>query len=435
MNINKYITPSSRNVATLMSGTVISQVIAILVSPILTRIYSPDDYGVFGVYASIVGIVGVIITLKFDAAILLPKNNGQAISLKKLTQRIVLIGSLLSLLVLVIFKNKILTILNTPELGYWILLTIISIYSLGLFNLFNAMLNRFKDYKAIATSKISKTTGTTLSQLGIGFFNFGFVGLILGKVVGDILSLITSKVLLNRNNIYRAEAIQTEDSSNWNTLVNEYQEFPKVTVPRALMNTMTANFPVFILSAFFLSSVVGNFTQSLKITYLPVTIVGASTYEVFSKKVTEVYNNGHSIYNVSIKTAIKLSIIGFIPFLTLLIFAPKIFAFVFGIEWYDAGRYTQLLAPYLYLVFITSPLAYLPILLGQQKKALIIDLVHLILRISALFIGVLFNKSDLAIGLFSLVGLMVVLYTLFWFLHIAKNTHNLKDKITPVSHN
>ena len=86
-----------------MSGTVISQIIAILVSPILTRIYSPDDYGVFGVYASIVGIVGVIITLKFEAAILLPKDNGKAIRLKNLTQRIVLIGSLLSLIILVIF--------------------------------------------------------------------------------------------------------------------------------------------------------------------------------------------------------------------------------------------------------------------------------------------------------------------------------------------
>lgn len=427
MKINKYITPSSRNVATLISGTVISQFIAILVSPILTRIYSPDDYGVFGVYASIVGIVGVIITLKFDAAILLPKENGKAIRLKNLTQRIVLIGSLFSLLVLVIFKNQILTILNTPELGYWVLLTIISISSLGFFNLFNAMLNRYKDYKAIAASKISKTTGTTLSQLGIGFFNFGFVGLILGKVIGDIISLITSKVLLNRNSVYSAEAKHTEYSSNWNKLVNEYQEFPKVTVPRALLNTMTSNFPIFILSAFFLSSVVGNFTQSLKVTYLPVTIIGASTYEVFSKKVTEVYNSGQSIYNISIKTTIKLSILGFIPFLTLIIFAPKIFAFVFGIEWYDAGRYTQLLAPYLYLVFITSPLAYLPILLNQQKKALIIDLIHLILRVFTLFIGVLSNKSDLAIGLLSLAGLMVVSYTLFWFLQIAKNTHNLND--------
>lgn len=427
MNINKYITPSSRNVATLISGTVISQFIAILVSPILTRIYSPDDYGVFGVYASIVGIVGVIITLKFDAAILLPKENGKAIRLKNLTQRIVLIGSLFSLLVLVIFKNQILTILNTPELGNWVLLTIISISSLGFLNLFNAMLNRYKDYKAIATSKISKTTGTTLSQLGIGFFNFGFVGLILGKVIGDIISLITSKILLNRNSVYSAEAKHTEYSSNWNKLVNEYQEFPKVTVPRALLNTMTSNFPIFILSAFFLSSVVGNFTQSLKVTYLPVTIIGASTYEVFSKKVTEVYNSGQSIYNISIKTAIRLSILGFIPFLTLTIFAPKIFAFVFGIEWYDAGRYTQLLAPYLYLVFITSPLAYLPILLDQQKKALIIDLVHLILRVFTLFIGVLFNKSDLAIGLLSLAGLMVVSYTLFWFLQIAKNIHNLND--------
>ena len=190
---------------------------------------------------------------------------------------------------------------------------------------------------------------------------------------------------------------------------------------------MTSNFPIFILSAFFLSSVVGNFTQSLKVTYLPVTIIGASTYEVFSKKVTEVYNSGQSIYNISIKTAIKLSTLGFIPFLTLIIFAPKIFAFVFGIEWYDAGRYTQLLAPYLYLVFITSPLAYLPILLNQQKKALIIDLIHLILRVFTLFIGVLSNKSELAIGLLSLAGLMVVSYTLFWFLQIAKNTHNLND--------
>jgi len=240
----------------------------------------------------------------------------------------------------------------------------------------------------------------------------------LGRVLGDFITFFTSYFLLRKESRFK-QTVQTTTKS-LKEIASEYKEFPKITALHTFFNTVSASLPILILASYFTSDIVGNFNQSIKIAFLPVTLISASTYQVFSRKVTESVNENKDIYPLVLETIKKLLIIGLIPFTILLIFAPWLFDFVFGDSWRVAGEYTQLLVPYIFLVFIVSPLSYLPILRNKQRKAFIIEVIYMTFRILGLFIGIYFDSVLLAIGLYSLTGFLVQLYNLNWFLSLAK---------------
>ncbi|MEQ9090351.1 MAG: oligosaccharide flippase family protein [Balneola sp.] len=415
--IERFIGSSSKNVLILMTGTIFSQLISLFISPILTRIYTPEEYGILGVFGSFISIFAAIASLKFDAAVLLPKKDSVALKLIKLSSIIIIIVGLIALLALLFFQDFVLDLINTPKLKNYIYLSVISIWSIGFFNLFKSLLNRFESYKSIAYSTVSKSITSTSSQLGLGLLNFGFKGLVFGRVIGDAFSFFTSYFFLKKESRFTSNL---EEPKTLKMIALEYQEFPKVTALHTFFNTVSASFPILILASFFTADVVGNFNQSIKIAFLPITLISASTYQVFSRKVTENLNTDKNIYNVTIETIKKLTLLGLIPFLVLMIFAPWLFDFIFGDQWRVAGEYTQLMVPYIFLVFIVSPLAYLPILRNKQRKAFLIEIIYLFLRIIALLIGVYFNNAYLAIGLYSLSGFLVQTYNLNWFFKLAK---------------
>jgi len=399
----------------------ISQIIAILISPILTRIYTPEDYGLLGIYAAFVAMTSTIASGKFDAALLLPKKDSNAVQLFRLCYRILLVFVLIILMLQLLFSQWFLELLNATSLSSYFFFTVISVFFLGGFFIHTNLLNRFKRYKGLATAKVSRTSGTSVGQLGFGFLGFGFTGLIFGRLVGEGLGFIVSRFFVERAPRYKAGKIET-DIKPYKELINTYQDFPKITAFHAFTNSAASSLPAFILISFFSSTVVGWFNQCIKVTFLPITLISASTYQVFSQKVTELHNNNKCVRKITIETVQKLGLLGLLPFLFLLFFAPQAFAFVFSEEWRVAGEYARLLVPYLFMVFIVSPLAYLPILFGEQAKSFRIELVYLVLRTSSLLVGVYFNDPYLAIGLYGLAGFLTLSYVLTWYLKLSKRT-------------
>ena len=240
--LQSFLNTSSKNVLTLMSGTMIAQAILILSSPILTRLYTPEEYGILGIYSSFVSILAVIASLKFDAALLLPKKDDNAIQLFRLSLLIILGISILITFFLFFFEDIFLDLTNTPELKAYIYLGVLSIILIGLFNVFNSLMNRFGKYTGMATAKIVKSSGTTFGQLGFGFGQLGFKGLIFGRLIGDFLAFFATLFILSKEE--RFDLKKKQDSKSIFDISKEYKEFPKITASHALFNTISSAFPV-----------------------------------------------------------------------------------------------------------------------------------------------------------------------------------------------
>lgn len=418
MKLNLFENRFYKDVLTLIGGTGFAQLFPILISPFLTRLFSPSDFGLYAFYTACIAIIAVGATGRYELALLLPKSHKNAKNLAVFSCIIVFAVSLITFIFFFFFEDPILSFFGFETYSYLIYIIPFGIMFLALFQIFNYLLNRLKIYEAIALAKITRSFGAATSQVGFGILGFTVYGLVFGKLIGDFFGVIYAYWHVNKNSILKSEKLEWQ---RMKFLGKKYNEFPKINTPHALTNTSSSNLPNFMLAGLFSTSIAGYYNLSHRICFAPIQLISNSVNQVFSRSVTERYNNNTKIRQYSKSILMKLSLIAILPFSLLLFFGPMIFEFVFGSEWGVAGIYAQILTPFLYFVFITSPFTYIPILLDQQRKAFIIDIIYLALRSSALLIGFLLNEPFIAIASYSLVGVLIQSYLLYWIFSLIKN--------------
>ncbi|WP_340104027.1 oligosaccharide flippase family protein [Rhodohalobacter sp. 8-1] len=408
-----------KNVVTLIGGTGVAQIIPIAISPVLTRIYSPDEFGLLAFYASFVAIIGVVATGRYEMAILIPDSLRKAKNLAAFSFLIVGVVAALSFIILALFGNIILDFLGFGEFTLLSFLIPAGILLIASFQVFIYLLNRIKNYKGIATAKITRSFGGSGFQLLFGYTGLTTYGLIIGKLIGDVLSTIYGWWLTQKaERLKRIPLIWLDmKKESW-----MYREFPKVNAPHALTNTSSSNLPNILLAAFFSPAIAGFYSLSHRVCFAPITLISSSVQQVYSRSLTEKHNDEKNIHTFTVSVFKQLAIIGIIPFGILLIFAPDLFELIFGENWREAGVYSQILTPFLFLVFVISPLTYVPLLLNRQRKAFLIDIIYLVLRVLALGAGLWLGSVIIAIIAFSAVGVLVQIYLLFWILSLTKST-------------
>jgi len=409
-----------KDVFTLMGGIGIAQVIPIAVSPILTRLYTPEEFGLLAFYAAWIAIIGVVATGRYEMAILIPDSDSKAKNLAAFAVLLVAAAFLITLFVFLLFGKDIIAYLGFEGFDLLIILIPAGVLGIALFQVFIYLLNRTRDYKGMATTKIGRSGGGSAVQLLLGYASFSTYGLLFGKLFGDLISTAYGWWLSRKNE--RLKDLQLD----WGEMKNQaktYREFPKVNAPHALTNTSSSSLPNILLASFFSSGIAGFYSLSHRICFAPVQLISSSVQQVYSRTLTERYNRDQEIHDFSISVCKQLSLAAVVPFGILLLFAPSLFEFVFGESWREAGVYSQILTPFLFMVFIVSPLTYIPLLLNEQRKAFKIDIVYLILRVAALTGGLLAGSAWIAIAAFSAVGVAVQLYLLFWILSLTKTAN------------
>jgi len=410
-----------KDVATLVGGTGIAQALPILISPILTRIYTPDQFGILAFYMAVIAVVAVASTGRYEMAILLPRKNSAAYNLAGFSTILALGVSFVFFIVLMLFGDDILDLFGFGSMPVLYYAIPAGIFALGLFQISTFLLNRIKKYNELATAKIARSGGVSVGQLIFGFAGFPTFGLVYGKLVGELCSaLYATKDASFKNSrlswiVMKAEAIT-------------YREMPKVNAPHAVSNTLSNQLPNIVLAGFFSPAIAGFYNLSYRICYAPVMLISSSVYQVYSRSVSEYQKKGEDIHHFTVSIVKKLALTAIIPFTVLLIVAPPLFEFIFGSPWRVAGFYTQLLAPMLFLVFIVSPVTYIPVLLGYQRKAFFLDVLYLVLRTGVLFAGYYLGSATIAIAAFSGVGVLFQIYLLLWLLSLTRN-HNFEKEL------
>lgn len=413
----------SKNVLTLMTGTTIAQAIPIAISPILTRIYTPEDFGVLALFVAITAIFGSIANGRYELAIMLPKKDEDAINIFALGFIITSCMSLLLLILVVVFNDNLTTLLGNKDISFWLYFVPISVFFTGLFNILNYFNNRRKNYKDLRNATILKSIVLAIIQLIVGFVKSGATGL----VTGSLISNMFANMKLLKNILKDNLLISNISKLKIIALSRRYKKFPKFDIFSTLSNTLSSQLPIILLSSFFNSTVTGFYSLSLRILVLPMSLIGSSIGQVFLQQSSTKKNDLIFLKKLTKNTFIKLFIIGFIPISIVGVYGDYIFTFVFGTNWTIAGQYAQILSIWIFFVFVMSPLSTLFITLEKQKIFFIFNISILIARILAFLIGYyIFNNAFQTILLYSLVG------TLFWLwlmLYIFKLVNILLKEI------
>lgn len=384
--INTYFAKNSfaGNVATLTTGTVIAQVFSGLLSPVLSRLYSPDDYGLFALFQSLTGIIAVIITARYEMAIVLPKEDKEAINILSISVFFTIGVTILTLLAVIFLNTPISYLMGNVLIGIWLYFLPLSIFLSGVYQVLNYWSNRKDRYKAISVSKVTQSVTTSSLSWGMGIYNAGVFGLVISSLIGQIFSTIS----LFYNNIKEILTLKKFISKeNMIIQAKEHKDFPRYSLPNALLDTFSIQLPIIIIMHLYSSYTVGLYSFALKVLSIPISLIAASVGQVFFKKFTDVINNKEDGKKLLKKTWWNLGVIGILPSLIILIWGADIFKFVFGPKWYDAGRIASIIMPMLFFMFLSSPSSSAFIVLRIQHIGLIITIICLICRPLMLYIG------------------------------------------------
>ena len=168
----------SKNVLTLMTGTTIAQAIPIAISPILTRIYTPEDFGVFALFIAVTSIFGSIASGRYELAIMLPKKDEDAVNIFVLGLIITCFITIILFILMILFNDYLTKLLGNEEISFWLYFVPLTVFFTGLWNLLNYYNNRKKNYKDIANAIVVKSIVLVIFQLIVGLLKHGVIGLI-----------------------------------------------------------------------------------------------------------------------------------------------------------------------------------------------------------------------------------------------------------------
>ena len=372
----------SRNILTLMTGTTIAQAIPIAISPILTRIYTPEDFGVFALYLSVVMLFASLVAGRYELAILLPKRNGHAKFIMLASVIIGLFVSLILLFFIILFIDDIVIILKSESIRFWLYLAPFNVFLMSVINSLNYWFNREKNYRVISSSSVVRSSVQGFSNIVLGFFAKIPAGLILGTFLGGVTSLY---FILKKGGLVIDR--ETFNKPRIFVLLKKYIRFPKYMIASGLLENLSSQMPVFLIGALFSTSFVGFFSLSQRIIRVPIMLIGSSIGQVFRQQASYDLNEYGTCRPVFIKTLKSLVYISTIPFLAFYFLAPDFFALVFGSEWRVAGDYAQIMTVLFYLQFITSPVSSMFMIAQKQNYDLYMQIYLLISVISSFYLG------------------------------------------------
>lgn len=408
-----------KNIGKLFGASFISQLIPFIILPVLTRIYSPEDFGFWAYFLSLSGILSILMTGNYEFAIVLPKEEKEAVSVAAGSIFISVTVFLLCLATAPLIRSLIL--LNAgmdPSDSIYVFLICFMALFMALFRIMNYWNNRKNRFHTTALGNITRSSSGSLIQVYNGLYLLkSYMGLVSGSVTGYAAgTLIQSKSFLSCTRKYKNNI---NLKSIKESLV-KYKDFPKYFMPSEFMNNLSSNVPVIFLTNLFDSAAAGLYSIPQKFINTPLTMLGSSISQVYYKKATDLKNNNEDLSAITTDIYKKLFIIGIIPLSFIAGYGDIVFGLFLGNKWAESGLYAALLAPWMLMVFAASPISIVFATLEKQKISLKLNFYLLLIRVAAFAAGgILFKSVFIAVLLYSASGFIYWLYLSFFIIKIA----------------
>lgn len=419
--------PILKDGLTLISGNVWAQGIVFAAYLLLTRLFSPTDFGFYNIFCSYIDVLVIVSTCRYELAIVLSKDNREAVSVSHLALRINGYTSLFVLVAIVLlslfnpFEDvERFSIFTTSSPIFIIALLIpITVYLSGTSRVYTMMLNRQRNFRQIALSDVIGSSAGVLARLLMGLPRFlstliHTIGLPLGVTLGRLAGNVNLRLQYRR--LAGAERSSHEERGR---VARKYRNFPLYTMPKEFINSLSHNLPFLWLAFYFDKAEVGLFALALTFTFRPVNILNSAIEKLLYIRVTERVRDRQPIKRDLLRLLLILNVVA-VPFFVAAFFvAEPLFGFLFGGRWSGCGHYVRWLLPWVFVMLSSSSLMFLTNVFSRQRTELFFSLLLFVLRIAAMIIGLLTLNFTIAIALFSISGAAVSLAIVVWLVRLV----------------
>jgi O-antigen/teichoic acid export membrane protein len=391
--------PFGRSVSILAGGTALSQALAVLLMPVLTRLYSAEDFGYFQIYLSFMFFAALTVTLRCEQAILLPDQEEASANLVVVT--LCIVGGMSVLFggaALLLHRSHRLPA-SAEGLRPYLWLVPLGIFGAGFYQTLSFWALRQKAYPRLAGTKVAQVIGQLGTQTIVGFLHSGPLGLLLGDVIGRTNGSVSLARLswLHTRNAYLSVRWRTM----WSVVVR-YRRFPLVSSGSALVNAAGFVLPTFLIAQFYGPKILGWFALGGRVLGAPVMLIGQAVSQVYCvEAASSNVSDPKAMHALFLRSMKRLALLGVAPLVVFFFLSPVLFGFAFGQAWREAGTYARLLAVAHYLAFVSWPLAPTLNILEQQFWQLGWDVGRLVLTLGSLWLAYHWGSSArVAIGAF-----------------------------------
>lgn len=407
----------ARNFAKLLSANVVAQVIGLVVYPILTRIYAPEDFGLLNLFLSIGNVLIVLSIADYYYAIVLPKEEKDATSLTYVSLSLLIITTLLTAIT-IIFSQPISMLFKSPDLAkyYWIMP--LYVFVMGAWNILNYWYIRQKAFGGISGYQISQSVLSAGSKIGFGYAGILHGGMIYSIVIAPFVSLMIS--LWRGVKSAKFRCFDRFDYSHVIATAKQYRNFPLYVLPRSFINVLATQLPILLLTPFFGAEYVGLLSMALLLGYTPIGTITRAFYQVLYQHTTSRVHAATKIGDV-LGRFVGYGTIVVVPlFVGLGVVLPTITAWLLGEEWRVVGEYIRWMLPWLYVSLLTGSVCFLSDVFMQQKKGLFFEILLAVCRAAGLCIGIVVNDFTIAIAAYSIGSAIAVLAQLIWLASLVR---------------
>lgn len=391
------------NLFKLTSGTLIAQVAAVLLIPVVTRIYAPEFFGVNQLFLSMAMVITVVSCLSYHFAIMVTEEDEDSVNVLVLCIALILGSSTLIGFVFAGFGDWFGSLLNTPAIADYLILVPFFVTFSSLSVVMNEWLSRKVRYGPIARGTVINSVSTRFFQIGSGLIYASPLGLILGSVVGAALANLPLLRAVKED----APLLKSVTPGRMKDLARRYSQFSVYASLGSLANSASWELPAFMLAYFFNPVIVGFYALAIMAVRLPMMLVGTSVTQVFFQKASEERIQTGGVQNVVREVHTRLISVGIFPFVIFAILAEDLFTFVFGANWLTAGTYAMVLTPWLFTVFAVSPISSLFGVLDRQRTFFLFEITTLGVWLLLFSVGGILGNPLLMLMLFSAGGVLL----------------------------
>ena len=344
-----------KDVLKLVTGTTIAQIVGFLASPLVARLYGPEAFGLLAIFTSISSIIGIIACMRYELAIMLPKDDREAANVLGLCILCVVLISVLTLPLIFFGGDALLSLLRAHNLAPYLILIPPIVFISGVFIALNYWNSRSKLFGRLSIARIIQSVTVTGTKLGAGLAGYATGGTL---IVASLVGWSVSTVVLGWQ-IWRDDHVLLRESISWKEMLTasiRYKKFPLIESGSALVNITSWYLPAFLLAAYFSPVIVGYYSLGFMMIQLPMSLIGSAIAQVFFQRASEADRDGNlatlaeNIFNVLLTLSI-------FSMLLVAVAGGDLFSVVFGEVWTEAGVYAQILSIWGIFWFISSPLS------------------------------------------------------------------------------
>lgn len=343
-----------KNFLILTAGTGFSQALPIILSPVITRLYTPQDFGYLSFYLSIISITSVIASARYELAIILPKDRSYAISILKVCFSISIFISAVLLILLIFLEDKVYKFFNIEKQTLFLYLIPLSFLLTAFYQSLNYFLIREKEFAHVSKTKVGQSTSLVLSRISFGVLKLSFWGLIISEIIGNLVAFAIQmkkfRSILKSNHLSLTPAI-------FANILKRYKEFPLYNLVPSFLDSLTLSLPIFFITKFYSTETAGHLGLCTRILTIPATVLSTSLAQILLQKITEMRRKKEKVLVFVFNIIKKGCLFSFFPALILFFFSQKLFVFAFGNRWLEAGLFAEYLSIPFALRLIVSPLS------------------------------------------------------------------------------